>query len=315
MASIAGRVACIGECMIELCEPSPGNVQRGYGGDTLNTAVYIARWMRGTGIDVAYVTALGDDPFSDEMIAGWLAEGVSTEHVQRLPGRLPGLYAIRTDHQGERSFHYWRSAAAAREMLGASGRHAVENALEGSDLIYLSGISLGILDPEGREVLLALLGRARQRGARIAVDTNYRPRNWSSSDEARSWIERLFRGADVALPTFDDERTLFGDASQEATAERLHGWGVEEVVVKHGALPCLVSWPEGRQLVPALSLLRPVVDSTAAGDSFNAAYLGERLVGTGPVTAAERGHVLASRVICRSGALIPQADMPQRSVP
>ena len=94
------RVACIGECMIELREEADGRLSRGYGGDTFNTAAYLARL--GTQID--YITALGDDSWSDELIAAWNAEGVGTQRVLRLPGRLPGLYIIQTDPKGERRF-------------------------------------------------------------------------------------------------------------------------------------------------------------------------------------------------------------------
>ena len=87
------KVACIGECMIELKQAEGGLFSRGYGGDTLNTAVYLARL--GAGAD--YITALGDDTLSAEMIAGWAAEGVGTSRVLRLPGKLPGLYMIQTD--------------------------------------------------------------------------------------------------------------------------------------------------------------------------------------------------------------------------
>ena len=78
------RVACIGECMIELKQAEGGLYSRGYGGDTLNTAVYLARL--GTGVD--YITALGDDHLSDEMTAGWAAEGVGTTLVLRLPRQI-----------------------------------------------------------------------------------------------------------------------------------------------------------------------------------------------------------------------------------
>jgi len=86
------RVACIGECMIELSEHADGSLTRSYGGDTLNTALYMAR----LGTPVDYVTALGDDGWSDEMLAAWKAEGIGTAKVLRLPGRLPGLYVIQT---------------------------------------------------------------------------------------------------------------------------------------------------------------------------------------------------------------------------
>src|SRR6266550_4975487 len=95
------RVASIGECMIELQETPAGQLTSTYGGDTLNTAVYLAR----LGVTVDYVTVLGDDPWSDQMVAGWHREGVGTGLVIRAPGRLPGLYVIQTDSAGERRFY------------------------------------------------------------------------------------------------------------------------------------------------------------------------------------------------------------------
>ena len=111
------RVACIGECMVELSERPDGSLVRGFGGDTLNTALYLAR----LGVAVDYVTALGDDVWSDEMAAAWAREGIGLGQVRRLPGRMPGLYIIRTDPAGERSFHYWRERAAARDLFAGPG--------------------------------------------------------------------------------------------------------------------------------------------------------------------------------------------------
>lgn len=163
------RIACIGECMIELRETAPATMARGFGGDTLNTAVYLARLLAPRRAQVDYVTALGDDPFSTAMIDAWREEGISTERVVRLPGKLPGLYAIATDAQGERSFFYWRSAAAARELIAAAP-HAVA-ALAGYDLVYLSGITLAILRDADRAALISALAALRRAGTRIAFDS------------------------------------------------------------------------------------------------------------------------------------------------
>jgi 2-dehydro-3-deoxygluconokinase len=300
------RIASIGECMIELSDTvaADGRMRRTFGGDTLNTAVYLARCLRDRAAEVHYVTALGDDPFSDEMLSAWRAEGVRTDLVLRLPGRLPGLYIIRTDAGGERSFHYWRNAAAARQMLGEGRPEALAASLGGFDLVYLSGITLAILEGDSRERLLALLARLRDDGTRIAFDTNYRPRLWPDRDAARETVTRTFRLTDIALPTFDDEAALFGDPDPEATAARLHGLGVAEVVVKCGGDPCLLSLEERQARVPGETVARPV-DTTAAGDSFNAAYLAARLTGASAEDAARAGHRLAARVIATRGAIIP----------
>ena len=166
------RVACIGECMIELKQAEGGLFSRGYGGDTLNTAVYLAR----LGAAADYITALGDDTLSDEMVAGWAAEGVGTSRVSRLPGTLPGLYMIQTDDRGERRFFHWRESAAARSLMDLPETSDILNSLAGYDIVYLSAITLSLYNDAGRARLFDGIKRAREAGARFAFDTNFRAR-------------------------------------------------------------------------------------------------------------------------------------------
>lgn len=299
------RVAAIGECMIEIAEAPSGDTRRSFGGDTLNTAVYLAR----LGINVDYVTALGDDPYSDEMLEAWRSEGIGVELVRRMPGRQPGLYTIRTDVDGERSFHYWRAQAPAREMLNGEFADELFARLTGYDLIYFSGITLSILNESGRARLLEIAGKVRQAGGRIAFDPNYRPRGWPDRAAARDACAKALGGVDIALPTFEDERALFGDADPRTCVDRLHRSGVSEVVVKNGAKAASVSMAGRLVQVPALRVSDPV-DTTAAGDSFNAGYLAARLSDADPTEAALTGHRLAAAVIGHRGAIIPRESMP-----
>jgi len=298
------RVRAIGECMIELSDLGGGKLSLAYGGDTLNTAVYLAR----LGVGVDYATALGDDPWSEEMLAFWAREGVGTDLVQRLPGKLPGLYMIRLDPGGERSFHYWRSDSAARHMLKAGEPDRLAAALAKSRALYYSAITLSILDEESRERLFAIVERARAGGALIAFDSNYRPRGWPDAASARAAMDRAFRLADIALPSFDDEHALHGDATPEATIERLGGMGVAEVAVKLGADGALAPRAGALHRLPAVNV--EAVDTTAAGDSFNAAYLAARLSGAEPEAAARAGTRLAAAVVQHRGAIIPRDAMP-----
>ncbi len=307
------RVAAIGECMIELAERGDGTAAIGFGGDSLNTSVYLRRLGGGVGIEVDYVTALGDDPYSDAMLAAWRAEGIGTDLVARLPGRLPGLHTIRTDAAGERSFHYWRSAAAARELLSAGEPERLAEALPAYDLVYLTGITLSILDSASRRRLLEIVDAARAAGARIAFDSNYRPRGWPDSASAREVMTEMYARVDTALPSLEDEAALYGEADAEAVADRLAGFGVGEFVVKDAAGPCLAGQGEARWVVPAEAVDR-VVDTSAAGDAFNAAYLAARLQGTPPEAAARAGHRLAAIVIQHRGAVIPREAMADRSL-
>src|ERR1700726_2534757 len=74
----AVRIACVGECMIELLDLGGGTMRQSFGGDVFNTAAYLARRARqaGTGMDVEFVTFTGDDVYSREMRALWRRHGV-----------------------------------------------------------------------------------------------------------------------------------------------------------------------------------------------------------------------------------------------
>jgi 2-dehydro-3-deoxygluconokinase len=302
------RVASIGECMIELRHLSEARLDLAFGGDTFNTAAYLAR-LAGDTLAVDYVTALGDDPYSAAMRAAIAAEGVGTGLIAALPGRLPGLYSIRVDAHGERSFHYWRREAAARAMFdGASGERLI-TALAAHDWFYVSGITLSILEPPARETLFALLADARARGARVAFDTNFRPRGWPDRDVARATMTRALGLADIALPTFPDEAALFGDADPDATVARMAALGVPEIVVKNGPDPVRLLSAAGVESV-ACPPVAEIVDTTAAGDAFNAAYLAARIGGATARAAAHAGTRLAGVVIGHRGAVIPRAAMP-----
>jgi 2-dehydro-3-deoxygluconokinase len=302
------RFAALGECMIELRHRDDQTLALGSGGDTLNCAVYLARLVAPRGVRVDYVTALGDDPYSDALLAQWRAEQIGTDHVLRLPGRLPGLYLIRTDPKGERTFYYWRSEAAARQMLAADRAQRLTEALAGYDMLYVSGITLAILDDPQRTSLLGLLGAARGQGAQVAFDGNFRPRGWPDPAAARRWFEATLRLATIALPTFDDEQVLFGDATPDATARRLAGYGVRESVIKRGREGVLLAVDGTREELAT----EPVeaIDTTAAGDSFNGAYLAARLLGHDPRTAAQAGNRLAGAKVRHPGAIMPAAAMP-----
>jgi 2-dehydro-3-deoxygluconokinase len=302
------KVASIGECMIELSQVSDGVFARGFGGDTLNTAVYLSR----LGIDTTYVTALGDDALSSTMVTNWNAEGIDTREVLRVPGALPGLYMIERNAKGERSFLYWRSQAPARRFFDLADDATLDR-LSRFDWLYLSGISLSLYSDSGLERLFTLLKTTRTRGGRIAFDGNFRPRGWPDRETAQRTFNRLLPLVDLALPTGEDEQALFGDTDAAATIARLASAGVKEIVVKRGPDGCLIA-ANGEIVEVAPPVVVSPVDTTAAGDSFNAGYLAARIGNASIRDAALAGHRLASAVIMLPGAVIPRDQMPQASI-
>lgn len=286
-------IICCGEGMLELTRQGSG-CQLGYGGDTLNTAIHLAR----AGHAVGYLTALGTDPFSAELREEWAGEGIDCRFVLAHPRRLPGLYAITLDDAGERTFAYWRDSSAAREMFALPEMAALVPVAAAADLLIFSLISLAILPDEGRQALLDLARRVRANGGRVGFDANYRSRLWSSPEEARAWRDRAIALADFGLPTLDDER-LLGDVDAALVAAHWRELGCGEVVVKLGDQGCLL--PDGT-IAPPPAVLVPL-DTSGAGDAFNAGYLGARMNGETECAAAAMGQALAGWTIMRRGAV------------
>jgi 2-dehydro-3-deoxygluconokinase len=298
-----GGIVSIGECMLELSGRGNGGGEdwrMGFAGDTLNT-LWALRALADPTRATNYVSAFGDDPFSKEQIAFFGANGIGIAESPVIPGARPGLYAI-TLTGAERSFTYWRSDAAARQLASDPARLA--KSLDGQSLAYFSGITLAILETAPRAVLFDALRAARKAGCLIAFDPNYRPRLWKTPDAARAAFDEALTIADIALPTFPDEQALYGDASPEATATRLANAGVAEAVVKNGEQPACIRYNGTSEMLPAIHVANPV-DTTGAGDSFNGSYLAARLAGLAPVEAARKAHAVAAAVVQVRGALAP----------
>lgn len=293
------RIVSIGECMVELAPTGDGHFALGYAGDTFNTAWYLRRLLPEAAVD--YLSAVGEDAVSARMLDFMAAEGIGTAHIRRLRDRSVGLYLIQVD-RGERSFAYWRSTSAARNL--ADDPKVLAAGLAGARLAYLSGITLAILAPEPRAALLSALRVARAAGTLVAFDPNIRPALWPDADVMRRALTEGAAHADIILPSFDDEAQHFGDATPEATARRYAAAGAELVVVKDGPNPVVSLQAGGLETHPLPAPAATPVDSTAAGDSFNAAFLSAWLQDKPLAQAVSAGAALAAKVIAAPGALV-----------
>lgn len=293
----------IGEPMIELSQAGGDLWRLGFAGDVLNTAWY-ARALLGPEWEVGCLTRLGWDPFSPRMLAFMEENGLTTRYISLDPERSIGLYSIEL-HEGERSFAYWRGQSAARRL--ADDPEALDAAVGAADMVHFSGITLAILPPEGRVRLIDAVTRARARGAFTSFDPNIRPVLWESADAMREVLMAAASAAAVALPSFDDEETWFGDRDIAACVARWTGAGAGEVVVKNGGGTMMVAGAGDDRLIE-VARVTPV-DSTGAGDAFNAGYLSARLAGRTQSEAARAGHALSLQVIGRTGALVALGEL------
>ncbi|MDO5055566.1 MAG: sugar kinase [Pasteurella oralis] len=297
-------VAILGECMIELNGEPFGAMWQSYGGDTLNTATYLARLTSREQLSVRYVSAVGTDKLSAGMLARWQADGLDTSWVLRDAHRQLGLYLIQLDAEGERTFLYWRNQSAARYLLQHIDYPNILSQLSNVDMIYLSGISLAILPKNDRLLLLQQLAELAKQGVEIAFDSNYRANLWQSIEETRQIYTALLPYVSLALVTFDDEQALWQDENSQATLQRLQSLGVKNIIVKQGKCGAIFQkFGEQPQLVPT-KMVEKVVDSTSAGDAFNAGFLAGYLQGKDFVKCCQQGNEVAGVVIQHKGAII-----------
>lgn len=298
-------VAAIGECMIELSGAGGDTWTLGYAGDTFNT-LWAMRTLLPADAELDYVTAFGDDPFSEGQKQFFARHRIGIAKSPTVAGSRPGLYAITLDGS-ERSFTYWREGSAATRL--AEDREALRNSLRERNLVYFSGISLAILAPADREAVLADIGRAREGGAIVAFDPNYRKRLWKSAEEARQNALSALSVSDIALPTFSDECELFGDSDPSNTIERCLNAGVSEIVVKCGSDPAYLQTKRLKGKIAAEVVEAPL-DTTGAGDAFNGGYLAARLLAVTEDAAVRKAHAAAAVAIRVRGALVPSGQSP-----
>ena len=288
--------------MIELSEADKDHFRQGVAGDVYNTAVYLKRCLPEG--EISLLTALGCDTLSEHMKSVIQHEHVDTSMILSHPNRQPGLYAIHTDDDGERSFQYWRNDSAAKQWVNLWLQK--NSLLPAVDLIYLSGITLAVLDNGQREQLLHMLCEAREAGAQVAFDPNYRPALWQSADEAALWTERAYQLTDIAFPGIEEHKLLFGHQDGFDAMDALANMGVSEIVCKNGTDHIQILHNETMVSVE-VTPVEKVVDTTSAGDSFTGGYLAARLQGKSGRAAAEQAAKVAGIVIQHAGAIVPQA--------
>lgn len=303
------HIAAIGEVMVEFSPlPSASTPERevkvlSYAGDTYNTSVYMAR----LGLQTDYVTRLGDDSYSEQILQRMNNEKIGTGLIEQLAGRSPGLYVIHNTPDGEREFFYWRKEAPARELFStAEYTQKLVEQLKACDCVYFSGITLAIIGAQGRANLLQALAALRVHGVKIAFDSNFRPRLWQHKEDAQKAMLDVMQYADIALLTLDDELLLWGDDSVEGCIERYKNSSIHELILKRGADDTIII-ENGEKVRVPVPPVKDIVDTTGAGDTFNAGYLAARLNGSSAIDAAKQGTRCAGIIIRHRGGVIDKA--------
>jgi 2-dehydro-3-deoxygluconokinase len=285
----------LGEALIEFNQRDPAQplFQMGFGGDTSNAVIAAAR----LGARCAYLTQVGDDSFGEALLALWQREGVATDGVRSVRGAPTGLYFVSHGARGH-EFTYRRAGSAASLMTPAQ---LPRELIAATAQLHVSGISLAISD-SACESAFEAMRIARAAGARISFDLNHRPRLWSAA-RALELTRRVLADCDLFLPSVDEIALLTGIETPQAIIDWAHGQGARAVVLKLGAMGCIVS--DGRDVTALPPMRVTPVDATGAGDCFAGACLGLLARGASLVDAARIANIAAALSTQGFGAVDP----------
>ncbi|WP_068545154.1 sugar kinase [Thalassotalea crassostreae] len=302
------NIIVMGECMIEFGRAANTNspdkselYKKSFAGDVFNTGIYIKRCIKDQA-KVKFLTAIGNDENSNELLAMMSQESLDTSLVFRSSSAQMGLYLINVDAEGERSFSYWRNASAAKQVMSFVDDNTYAKSAN-TDLFFLSGISIAILSAKDREKLWQFMSNLKANGSRIVFDPNYRPALWDSIDETKDAYDRAFKLADIALPGVDDHMALYNASCPEDVASQLEQYNIAEIVIKNGSKGMLIS-ELGKRSYIDVEPVKHVVDTTSAGDAFNGGYLSARLSGKHAIQAAKFAAKVSACVIQHKGAIV-----------
>lgn len=290
-------ILCLGEPMLEFNQQPDGNYLPGHGGDTSNCAIAAAR----QGAAVGYVTHIGADTFGNSFMDLWAQEGVDTSTVKQVPDAHTGVYFVTHGENGH-EFSYFRAGSASSRMSAAD---LPAKALQSAKILHVSGISQAISDTAADAVFEAIR-IVKAAGGKVSYDTNLRLKLWPL-ERARAVTHAAMAQCDIALPGLEDAQQLTGLSDPDAIADFYLELGAGVVALTLGAEGTLVATPETRERVKGRRV--EAVDATAAGDTFDGAFLARLAAGDTPFEAARYANAAAALSTRGYGAVAP---MPRK---
>ena len=198
------RICSIGECMIELSNIEKNIFKQSFAGDTANSAIYLSR----LGATSSYISSVGKDDLSKKMLKYLKKEKVQTHNIYENKNRGLGLYVIKNNNKGERSFFYWRSNAAAKTLFENVDFKILFNQISKYDAIYFSGITLSIYDKKNTNRFYQFLKLLKNEGVKICFDFNVRLKNWENKKNAQDSIFKFSSISDIIFITKEDLKNL-----------------------------------------------------------------------------------------------------------
>ena len=292
------NVCSIGEAMIEISNIKNSLYNQSFAGDTLNFCNYLDKKK----LNAFFLSAIGKSEISQSLLDFIKSKNISTKYIKQINQFEVGLYLIKNKDNGEKQFFYWRDESAAKQYFNNIDFLNLYKELKNFDYIYFSGITLSIIHISKLNNFIKLLNLLKSKKIKIVFDFNIRPSRWNKKN-LNIFLDSVLKFVDICFLSGEDMNYWKNKNNIKSYEQIVRKYKLKHSIFRKNAKFTYVFLNKTRYVFRN-KLLKKVVDTSGAGDGFNAAYLSNFIVNNDPVLALKAGSSLGSKIVMKKGAIV-----------
>ena len=292
------NVCSIGEAMIEISNIKNSLYNQSFAGDTLNFCNYLDKKK----INAFFLSAIGKSEINQPLLDFVRSKNISTKYIKQINQFEVGLYLIKNKDNGEKQFFYWRDESAAKQYFNNIDFLNLYKELKNFDYIYFSGITLSIIHISKLNNFIKLLKLLKSKKIKIVFDFNIRPSRWNKKN-LNIFLDSVLKFVDICFLSGEDMNYWKNKNNIKSYEQIVRKYKLKHSIFRKNAKFTYVFLNKTRYVFKN-KLLKRVVDTSGAGDGFNAAYLSNFIVNNDPVLALKAGSSLGSKIVMKKGAIV-----------
>ena len=292
------KVCSIGEAMIEISNIKNSLYNQSFAGDTLNFCNYLDKKK----LNAFFLSAIGKSEINQSLLNFVKSKKISTKYIKQINQFELGLYLIKNKDNGEKQFFYWRDESAAKQYFNNIDFLNLYKELKNFDYIYFSGITLSIIHISKLNNFIKLLNLLKSKKIKIVFDFNIRPSRWNKKN-LNIFLDSVLKFVDICFLSGEDMNYWKNKNNIKSYEQIVRKYKLKHSIFRKNAKFTYVFLNKTRYVFKN-KLLKTVVDTSGAGDGFNAAYLSNFIVNNDPVLALKAGSSLGSKIVMKKGAIV-----------